>query len=131
MLIGHYGIVYDDNFYGLMNMENGQIIVEVKFDSYSPIFNNKNDIQFICFWCNTNKKHVNSIIFDIVSGYLFVTDITKEICMISQQNDYIFLYTADGMSIIYDQNFNVKFKDDWREYSTVIPMNGNFYVTIR
>ena len=127
MLIGHYGIVYDDNCYGLMNMENGQIIVEVKFDSYSPIFNNKNDIQFICFWCNTNKKHVNSIIFDIVSGYLFVTDITKEICMISQQNDYIFLYTADGMSIIYDQNFNVKFKDDWREYSTVIPMNGNFY----
>lgn len=124
--IDHYGVI-DGEYYGLIDLETGQIIVDLKYDDYTPIFNDKESIEFVCFWCKGRKNTESMVIFDIVKKRLFCTDVTKNISMISQQNNDIFIYTEDEISVVYNKDLNVKFIDDWKEYSTVIPMNDNLY----
>lgn len=124
--IGHYGVI-DGDSYGLLDLETGQIVVDMKYDDYTPVFSDKESLQFLCFWCKGRMNTESAVIFDIVNKRLFSTDITKNIIMISQQNNDVFIYTEDEISVVYDKDLNVKFRDDWREYSTVIPMNDNLY----
>lgn len=124
--IGHYGII-DDVKLGLVDLETGSVVIEQKYDYASPIFNNAKRIRFIYFSCYGYKNKECVAIFDTETGRIFTTDIKDYIQMIAQQDENIFLFTKDGVSCIYDTDFNVKFRDDWGEYSTVIPMNDKMY----